>query len=87
MKKKFVESLEQIPCCEHSKECRKEPDEMERAWKLITECVRSNKIPTSVAMGSFLELAALAASEIGQPYEKFCKMVDDAKIGWESYWQ
>jgi len=87
MKKRFAESLEQISCCEHSKKCHKEPDEMERAWKLIIECIRSNDIPTSVACGSFLELAALAACETGQPYEKFCEMVDDAKIDWESYWQ
>ncbi len=87
MKKKFGESLEQIPCCKHSKGPRKEPDEAERAWKLVTECVRSNGIPTPVALGTFLELAALAACESGQPYEKFCEMIDDAKISWKSYWQ
>lgn len=87
MKKRFAESLEKIPCCEHDKRHNKEPDEMERAWKLLIECVRSNNIPTPLALGAFMELAAVAACEIGQPYEKFCKMIDDAKISWQSYWQ
>lgn len=87
MKKRFAESLEQVSCCEHSKGDSKKPDEMERAWNLIIECVRSNEIPTPVALGAFLELAAVAACETGQPYEKFCEMIDDAKLSWESYWQ
>ena len=87
MKKKFAESLEEMPCCEHSKKNCKEPDDAEKAWKLLVECVRSNNIPTPVALGIFLELAALAACEIGQPYDKFCKMIDDAKTDWKSYWQ
>ena len=87
MKKNFGESLEQTPCCEHSKGQCQEPDEMEKAWNLMIECVRINDIPTSVACGAFLELAALAAWKLAQPYKKFCEMVDDAKISWESYWQ
>lgn len=87
MKKRFAESLEQIPCCDHGKRSNKELDDTERAWKLIIDCVRSNNIPTPVAFGAFLELAALAACEIGQPYNKFCKLIDDFKISSESYWQ